>query len=57
MNYHYAENFSYQSITRAVLQVASDLKLPDHLPDEPVKAVGSAELANKTGAEQELLSE
>ncbi|KAJ4397342.1 hypothetical protein N0V93_001567 [Gnomoniopsis smithogilvyi] len=44
------------SITRIVVQVASDLKLPEYLPDEPDKAVGSAELAEKTGAEQALLT-
>ncbi|KAJ4412121.1 hypothetical protein N0V82_008832 [Gnomoniopsis sp. IMI 355080] len=45
------------SVTRTVVQVASDIKLPENLPDEPDKAVGSAELAEKTGAEQALLSE
>lgn len=51
------DNFFAQSITRAVVQVASDLKLPEHLPYEPDKAVGSARLAEETGAEQALLSE
>lgn len=52
-----ANEISHQSITRSVVQVASDLNLPEQLPNEPNKAVGSVELEKKTGAEQALLSE
>lgn len=52
---HSTANNVYQATTKAIIQVAFDLKLFGLLPEDKNHAVGSAELATKTGAEQTLL--